>query len=86
VNFIPGILSLSIALAITLAGNSLPLLTQGTTPTPGGGPGVHPRCDPPWTFAIMTDGTWLCAGGPGPVILPHPSSNSNHTPAPAPAA
>jgi hypothetical protein len=31
---------------------------------------VRPHCDAPWTFAVMDDGVWQCAGSPGPVVLP----------------
>jgi hypothetical protein len=65
-------LTLSAALAIALTGNSLPFLQQGGATVPSQtvpGP-ARPSCDPPWTFAMVTDGVWECAGGPGPVVLP----------------
>jgi hypothetical protein len=34
---------------------------------------ARPHCNAPWTFAIMSDGVWRCAGGPGPVIVPAPT-------------
>ncbi|HEY1624539.1 MAG TPA: hypothetical protein VGG16_12140 [Streptosporangiaceae bacterium] len=34
---------------------------------------ARPHCNAPWTFAIMDDGVWQCAGGPGPVVLPTPA-------------
>jgi len=75
VTIVPGVLSLSAALAIALTGNSLPFLQQGGgTPAPAHAAVVHPDCDPPWTFALMIDGGWQCAGGPGPVLLPAPAS------------
>jgi hypothetical protein len=82
VTIVPGVLTLSAALAIALTGNSLPFLQQGgaTVPSQSGpiqsgpsqsGPGpARPSCDPPWTIAMVTDGSWECAGGPGPVVLP----------------
>jgi hypothetical protein len=66
-------LSLSVALAIALTGNSLPFLQPGGgSPAPAHATVVRPACDPPWTFALMIDGQWQCAGGPGPVRLPTP--------------
>jgi hypothetical protein len=90
VNIIPGVLTLSVALAIALTGNSLPFLQQGSTTAPVhsavqcseivlgsvstpwscGNLPPRPSCDPPWTIALVTDGVWECAGGPGPVVLP----------------
>jgi hypothetical protein len=96
VNIVPGVLSLTAALAIALTGNSLPLLHQDPDPvhpvvtcaqivigdTPWSCLNVQsrPTCDAPWTFAIMTDGVWQCAGGPGPVILPSPPVSPSPTP------
>jgi hypothetical protein len=91
VNIVPAILSLSVAIAITLTGNSLPLLQPSHSLPSHSLPGqtlpgqtmwaqtgwarslrVRPDCAAPWTFAIMVDGFWQCAGGPGPVVLPTP--------------
>jgi hypothetical protein len=85
VNIIPCVLSLGVALAVALTGNSLPFLDQGhppavqcaqivvgtlVTPWSCRNLPVRPHCDPPWTFAMVADGVWECAGSPGPVVLP----------------
>ncbi|MBU3066297.1 hypothetical protein KO481_32860 [Nocardia sp. NEAU-G5] len=61
-----GVLATLSVSAATLAGGATADPAPSTPPVP---PNLH--CHTPWQLPVYTGGQWRCAGGPGPVVLPH---------------